>query len=231
MGSIIDMHVHTIVGSMDSDISPKRLGEQAKEVGLDGVAITEHLHMWRADEVQRFREEYGLFVYNAREYTTEMGHVGVFGLPGDVKNLRHVSDLRRACEQYNAFMVMNHPFRYYPGPSSLLFGDRWREQHLPLEEVCAHPGFSMVDAIEVMNGGCIERENKLACDVANHLGLPTVGGSDAHMPLEIGRYATMFDATIGSEAQMLEELKAGRFRAVRRVAPGNYVPLEEAVSS
>ncbi len=231
MGSIIDMHVHTIVGSMDSDISPKRLGEQAKEVGLDGVAITEHLHMWRADEVQRFREEYGLFVYNAREYTTEMGHVGVFGLPGDVKNLRHVSDLRRACEQYNAFMVMNHPFRYYPGPSSLLFGDRWREQHLPLEEVCAHPVFSMVDAIEVMNGGCIERENKLACDVANHLGLPTVGGSDAHMPLEIGRYATMFDATINSEEQMLEELKAGRFRAVRRVAPGNYVPLEEAVSS
>lgn len=231
MGSIIDMHVHTIVGSMDSDISPKRLGEQAKEVGLDGIAITEHLHMWRADEVQRFREEYGLFVYNAREYTTDMGHVGVFGLPSDVKNMRHVSDLRRACEQYNAFMVMNHPFRYYPGPSSLLFGDRWREQHLPLEEVCAHPVFSMVDAIEVMNGGCIERENKLALDVARRLGLPTVGGSDAHMPLEIGRYATMFDATITSEEQMLEELRAGRFRAVRRVTPGNYVPLEEAVSS
>jgi predicted metal-dependent phosphoesterase TrpH len=231
MGSIIDMHVHTIVGSMDSDISPKRLAEQAKEVGLDGVAITEHLHMWRADEAQRFREEHGLFVFNAREYTTDMGHVGVFGLPADVKGLRYASDLRRACQEYNAFMVMNHPFRYYPGPSSLLFGDRWREQHLPLDEVSAHPVFSMVDAIEVMNGGCIDRENKLACEVAAHLRKPTVGGSDAHMPLEVGRFATMFEATINSEQQMLEELRAGRFRAVRRISPGNYVPLEEAVSS
>jgi predicted metal-dependent phosphoesterase TrpH len=231
MGSIIDMHVHTIVGSMDSDIAPRRLAEQAKESGLHGVAITEHLHMWRHDEMQRFRDEYGLFVFNAREYTTDMGHIGVFGLPNDVRNLRYVSDLRRACREYNAFMIMNHPFRYYPGPSSLLFGDRWREQHLPLEDVCAHPVFSMVDAVEVMNGGCIDRENRLAAEVAARLGLPTVGGSDAHMPLEIGRFATEFEATITSEDQMLDELRAGRFRAVKRVAAGEYAPLEEPVSS
>ena len=56
MGTVVDMHVHTIVGSMDSDISPKRLGEQAQAVGLTGIALTEHLHPWPADEVEHFRK-------------------------------------------------------------------------------------------------------------------------------------------------------------------------------
>lgn len=229
MGSIIDMHIHTVVGSMDSDISPKRLGEQAVMVGLTGVAITEHLHMWRQGEMEHFRQEHGLFAYNAREFNTEMGHVGVFGLPADVKGMRYISDLRRACKEYGAFMIMNHPFRYYPGPSSLLFGDRWREQMLPLEDLCDHPVFSMVDAVEVLNGGCIDRENLLAREVAEELGLPMIGGSDAHMPLEVGRYATMFEHDITSEAQMLAELHAGRFQPVRRIEPGRFEPLGEPV--
>ena len=230
MGSVIDMHIHTVVGSMDSDISPKRLAEQAKLVGLDGVAITEHLHCWRPDEMAQWRKDHEMFAFNAREFTTDMGHVGVFGLPQNVGNLRYASDLRRACRDYGAFMVMNHPFRYFPGPSSLLFGDRWRAGDLPVEELAAHPVFSMVDAIEVVNGGCIERENRLAMEVAAHLGLPTVGGSDAHMPLEVGRYATRFQAEITNEKQMLEELIAGRFEAVRRVEPGVYEAVGAQVS-
>jgi predicted metal-dependent phosphoesterase TrpH len=222
MKSIIDMHIHTVVGSMDSDISPKRLGEQAKMVGLTGVAITEHLHMWRDDEIEHWRQEHGLFAFNAREYTTDMGHIGIFGLPADVRGLRHASDLRRACDQFGAYMVINHPFRYFPGPSSLLFGDRWREQMIPVDELCDHPVFAMVDAVEVMNGGCIDRENRLAQEVAARLSLPTIGGSDAHMPLEVGRYATAFDEEITSEPQMLDALRSGRFRAVKRIEPGNF---------
>lgn len=231
MGSIVDMHIHTVVGSMDSDISPKRLGEQARQAGLSGVAITEHLHMWREDEIAHFREEHGLFAYNAREWSTDQGHIGVFGLPADVKGLRYASDLRAACQEYGAFMVINHPFRYFPGPSSLLFGDRWRAGALDVEELAAHQVFRMVDAIEVLNGGCIDRENRLSMEVAAHLGLPTVGGSDAHMPLEVGRYATQFEKDLKTEAEMLTELKAGRFQAVRRVEPGVYAPVELTVSS
>lgn len=230
MGSVVDMHIHTVVGSMDSDISPKRLGEQAKLVGLDGVAITEHLHQWRDDEVAHFREEHGLFIANAREWSTEQGHIGVFGLPASIKGLRYASDLRRACQDHGGFMIMNHPFRYFPGPSSLLFGDRWRAGNLDIEELASHPVFSMVDAIEVLNGGCIDRENRLSMEVASHLGLPTVGGSDAHMPLEVGRYATQFEKDLQSEEEMLAELRAGRFKAVRRTEPGVYAPIEESVS-
>lgn len=225
MGSIIDMHIHTIVGSMDSDISPKRLAEQAKESGLTGVALTEHLHHWDPSDAARFREETGLFVFNAREWTTDMGHIGVFGLPATVKGIRHASDLRRACDDYGAFMVLCHPFRYFPGPSSLLFGHRRDAGQLPADELAEHPVFSMADAVEVLNGGCIERENVLAQDVTSHLRKPTTGGSDAHMPMEVGRYATLFENDFETEEQMLEELRAGRFQAVRRTGPGEYAPI------
>lgn len=233
MGSIIDMHIHTIVGSMDSDISPKRLAEQAKESGLTGVALTEHLHHWDESDAQRFREETGLFVFNAREWSTDMGHIGVFGLPPDLRGIRYVSDLRRACDDYGAVMILCHPFRYFPGPSSLLFGHRRDAGQLPVSELVEHPIFSMADAVEVLNGGCIERENVLAREAASVLRIPMTGGSDAHMPMEVGRYATVFERDFETEEEMLEELRAGRFQAARRVAPGEYevVRSEERVGS
>jgi len=80
---------------------------------------------------------------------------------------------------------------------------------MPVDELAEHPFFHLCDAIEVLNGGCIERENKLAQDVANHLKKPQTGGSDAHMPLEVGRFATIFEKDLESEEDMLAE-DAGR---------------------
>ncbi len=231
MGTIIDMHIHTVVGSMDSDISPKRLGEQANAVGLTGVALTEHLNQWRPDEVEHFREQYGLFVFHAREWSTDMGHIVVLGLPSDVRGIHRARDLRAACQDHGAYMVLCHPFRYFPGPSNFLFGDRRDSQSLPVEELAEHPFFSLVDAVEVLNGGCIDRENRLAQDVATHLGMPRTGGSDAHMPQEVGRYATVFEKELESEEEMLAELHAGRFQPARRVTPGLFETLAEAVGS
>ncbi len=230
VGTIIDMHIHTIVGSMDSDISPKRLGEQAKSVGLTGVALTEHLHQWQRDEVEHFRQEHGLFVFNAREWSTDMGHITVFGLPAQVRGIHRARDLRSACDEYGAYMVLCHPFRYFPGPSSLLFGHSRNQHQLSLEELSEHPVFSLADAVEVLNGGCIDRENALALEVTRHLGKSQTAGSDAHMPLEVGRYATVFEKELESEEEMLAELRAGRFQAARRIVPGVFEPLGDAVA-
>ncbi len=99
---------------------------------------------------------------------------------------------------------------------------------MPLEELAEHPVFSLADAIEVLNGGCIERENLLALSVARLLGKPQTAGSDAHMPLEVGRYATMFEKELETEEDMLRELGAGRFRPGRRgMLAGQYEALEK----
>jgi len=88
--------------------------------------------------------------------------------------------------------------------------------------------FALADAIEVLNGGCIDRENRLALDVARRLGKPQTAGSDAHMPLELGRYGTVFEKNLESEEDMLRELKAGRFQPGRRgMLAGQYDVLGE----
>jgi hypothetical protein len=56
-----------------------------------------------------------------------------------------------------------------------------------------------------------------------------VAGSDAHMPMEVGRYATVFEKELESEEDMLVELRAGRFQAARRVQGGVFEPLEQTV--
>jgi predicted metal-dependent phosphoesterase TrpH len=229
MGTIIDLHIHTIVGSMDSDISPKRLAESAKAAGLTGVAFTEHMSQWLDDEVQRFREESGLFVFNAREWSTDMGHIIVLGLDREVRGIARARELRQTCLDYGAYMILCHPFRYFPGPSNFLFGGRRDAQELPVEELAEHPLFHLVDAIEVLNGGCVERENALAQEAARALGRPGVAGSDAHMPMEVGRYATLFEKELASEEEMLAELRAGRFQPARRIEPGVFEPLEQTV--
>ncbi len=230
MGTIIDLHIHTIVGSMDSDISPKRLADAARAAGLTGVAITEHTTHWTQDEADRFREESGLFVFTAREWSTDMGHIIVLGLDRQVRGINRARDLRQACLDNGAYMILAHPFRYFPGPSNYLFGHRRDGERLPVEELAEHPFFSLVDAVEVLNGGCIDRENRLAQEVARLLALPGTAGSDAHMPLEVGRYATVFDKDVESEDDMLAELRAGCFYPAQIGAVrGAYVPLGEAV--
>jgi predicted metal-dependent phosphoesterase TrpH len=229
MGTIIDLHIHTMVGSMDSDISPRHLAESAKAAGLSGVGLTEHMTPWPDDEVERFRQESGLFAFTTREWSTEMGHIIVLGLDRGVRGITRARDLRRACEENGGYMVLCHPFRYFPGPSNRLFGSRRDSHELPPEALAEHPLFQMVDAIEVLNGGCIERENALAQEVARVVGKPGVAGSDAHMPMEVGRFATVFEKELASEEEMLAELRAGRFQPARRDKSGAFEVLEQSV--
>jgi len=229
MGSIIDLHIHTIVGSLDSGISVKRLVEGTKAAGLTGVVLAEHQTQWRPEEVERLREESGLFVFAAREWDVDMGHIITLGLDRGVQRITKARELRQVCQDNGAYMVMCHPFRYFPGPSNFLFGNRREAEGLPVEELAEHPFFSLVDAVEVLNAGCTDRENRVAQEVARCLGLPGTAGSDAHWPMEVGRrYATVFEKELVSEEEMLEELQAGRFYPAQRV-DGVFVLLEEAV--
>lgn len=229
MGTIIDLHIHTMVGSMDSDISPKHLAESAKTAGLTGVGLTEHMTPWPDDEVERFRRESGLFAFTTREWSTEMGHIVVLGLDREVRGITRARDLHRACQDDGGYMILCHPFRYFPGPSNRLFGGRRDAHELSPEALAEHPAFHLVDAIEVLNGGCIERENVLAQEVARVLAKPGVAGSDAHMPMEVGRYATLFEKELESEEEMVAELRAGRFQPARRDQSGVFEALEEMV--
>jgi len=58
----------------------------------------------------------------------------------------------------------------------------------------------------------MEGNNLFACELAQRLGFTTSGGSDAHFIDELGKCITVFDKDLRSEVDLMEELKAGRFK-------------------
>jgi archaellum component FlaC len=60
--------------------------------------------------------------------------------------------------------------------------------------------------------------------VAEKLGLPGTGGSDAHRIDEVATWVTDFENDIKDEKELLRELHAGRFTAVRKTydTPSHY---------
>ncbi len=212
MDSVLDLHVHTREGSADSELDPVVLIEEVRRLGLRGVVLAEH-NGWQHRKFDAFAREYDIVLIHALEVSTDVGHVIAFGLGdyrpgvGDIQQLRHTVD------NVGGFMVLAHPFRFFFGnhwmPPNLLFRNR-KARPETAAEAAAHRAFTLVDAIEVVNGSNMqEEENRFAQVVGAHLGYPTTGGSDAHSHHGIGRGATLFHGDIRNERDLIEALRAG----------------------
>jgi predicted metal-dependent phosphoesterase TrpH len=217
--SIIDMHVHTTRGASDSSLKPVELARKAHRVGVDGVVVTEHDRLWDPRELARFRQTHALFVANGMEVSTELGHILVIGLDRYVPGIRWAEELRRVAGEAGGYMIAAHPFRHY---FQRVHWERegWEPFDLTPQQAARLPLFEMVDAIEVLNGGNNERENLFALEVAQALGKPGIGGSDAHSDQGVGIYTTVFEERLETEEDLLHELKAGRFYAAHGLLSG-----------
>jgi predicted metal-dependent phosphoesterase TrpH len=210
-GTLVDMHMHTVLGAYDSGLQPDRLAHEARGVGLTGVAITEHDRMWDTHTLSRYREEQaGLLVYNGMEVTTDMGHILAFGLPSYAPGIHRLAELRRLSLEVGGYLVAAHPFRYWFEPVHFTRRGQTPPEMVP-EVLAKLPLFDLVDALEVLNGANSERENRIALAVANRLGKPGVGGSDCHSAAGIGCACTVFERAIEVPSDLLHELHAGRF--------------------
>ena len=217
--SIIDMHVHTTRGASDSSLKPVELARKAHRVGVDGVVITEHDRLWDPRELARFRQAHSLFVANGMEVSTELGHILVIGLDRYMSGIGRAEELRRVVLEAGGYMIAAHPFRHY---FQRVHWERegWEPFDLTPQQAARLPLFEMVDAIEVLNGGNNERENLFALEVAQALGKPGIGGSDAHSDQGVGIYTTVFENRLETEEDLLCELKAGRFYAAHGLLSG-----------
>lgn len=221
--SIVDMHIHTTRGASDSSLRPVELARAARRLGLSAVVVTEHDRLWDPLEVARFRDEHSLPLINGMEVSTELGHVLVIGLHKYVPGVRHAEELRRIVSEADGYMIAAHPFRHY------FYRIEWERQGLePVdltpEEAARLPLFGLVDAVEVLNGGNNAQENAFALEVAQVLGKPGVGGSDAHSHQGIGIHTTVFERGLESEEDLLRELRAGRFYPANGLLQGNLQP-------
>src|SRR5580698_145853 len=206
----VDLHLHTNRGSSDSNLAPKDLVERARAIGIGAVCITEHDNMWDSREVAAIAADSGVIFLRGMEVTTDLGHVGAFGLERYVGGIYKLAELRRVVDLEGGILIANHPFRYKLDPRFSFI----------------NPDSELVDAIEVLNGACGEDENVFALKVARHLGMAEVAGSDSHSAGSVGCVTTLFDAPIKDERGLIDAIRARRCRAGRGLLKSALVPFE-----
>ncbi len=220
------MHVHTVPMSSDSMLDPHELVRLAQEATLTGVNITEHDRVLEPYAQTAFRDEHpDLFINYGMEVSTDMGHLIAVGLREYLPGIRRAEKLREELDKVGGFLIVAHPFRRLFDPVTAMRTGVSFEM-TPEEAAERMPVFKLVDSIEIANGANTTRENEFAAEVAQVLGLPGTGGSDAHSNSGIGVFATGFERSVTSPESLLEELHAGRFEAVHRTKSRRWVRFE-----
>ena len=205
----IDLHVHTNPLSPDSLMSAEQAIETAREIGLDGICLTEHDRAWQLSEIHSLREKHNFPVFRGVEVMLRGGiEMLVFGLNIDFTSLLQLSDLRSMVTTAQGFMVYAHPFRGLP---ELTISDLDAALGVTLGKV----DVAGIDAVEGRNGHNKDIYNQRALEMAARYDLKTTGGSDAHSVDEVGTCITVFESNITTDAELLNELKAGRFSSAQ----------------
>lgn len=205
-GTVLDLHVHSAQGSSDSSLQVSELVSEARRLGM-GVNLSEHNRTWEMFKLSALREESGLVLTRGMEVTTDMGHMIVLGLDQYYSGIRSARRLSEMCRERGAFLIVAHPFRHLlvprPGSSEPPFSLS------PAEAAETMEVFRLVDGIEVGNGGTAPEENAFAYRVAEVLGKPMTGGSDAHSTSGFGSFTTVFEDELTSDKEIIEALHDG----------------------
>ncbi|MDY6834820.1 MAG: PHP domain-containing protein [Chloroflexota bacterium] len=207
---ILDLHIHTTM-SGDSTIEHENLVQLARNADLDGICITEHGRE-KSRIANMIDGKHDFPVFGGMEASTDLGDFLIFGVNQCPRNISKAKELKAFVEQEGGVMIAAHPFRSrflrsarYPKPS--------------VDEACRYEFTQLVDAMEVFNGWSTGEEVLFASKVSKKLKLSGTGGSDAHVPWQVGCCVTIFDRNIRNEAELVTELKRGAFRCEDRRTP------------
>ena len=122
-----DLHMHTRRYSPDSEIDPLELVRRAKDIGLDGIVITEHDRLWPESELEELRAAApGLVVLGGVEVSGRNGDLLCYGV-SDITALPRGArwgDLCREVARQGGIAVAAHPFRWGQDFEGLLRDER-----------------------------------------------------------------------------------------------------------
>jgi predicted metal-dependent phosphoesterase TrpH len=212
---LIDLHTHTADASSCASTTVEELLGRAEQVGLNGVAVTDHNRIAGALKAQRLARRRDVRVFVGVEVLTEeIGDVLVYGLreefPDAPVGFRR---LAKQAERAGAVMFAAHPFRRHARNGLWVHfeetGFNWR-QAMELPELLRPLG-----GVEVYNSGATPQENEDAALFAARFRLPGIGGSDAHSSWRVGWCATEFEFEVENDEQLVQALKVGRYRIAR----------------
>jgi hypothetical protein len=190
----IDFHVHTN-RSIDAIPGPRQVIKDAKQKGLDGIAITDHNRFFSSSEARSLSREFDILVIPG----IEGGQIAVqkHWIATGIERLSRRDCIDRilvSIREEAGLSIAPHPH------TRLGYGD--------------YPSLGF-DAVESLNGS----EPNASCQVRNPTGLPEVGGSDAHALPMLGYTWTEVDADPTVES-VLESVRKGRCRTGGSAIPG-----------
>ncbi|MGE5073344.1 MAG: PHP-associated domain-containing protein [Anaerolineae bacterium] len=171
-----EFHCHTVY-SKDSLTTPRQLVEACRRKHIDRVIVTDHDNIAGARAAQAIDPER---VIIGEEIMTTRGEILAAFVTEEIPpRLTPAETIHRLRDQ-GAFISVSHPF-------DALRSGAWAEPDL-LEIA------PLVDAIEVFNSRCVSAAyNRQAAAFAQRHNLAGTVGSDAHVPLELGRSVLLLE--------------------------------------
>ncbi|MBN1327903.1 MAG: PHP domain-containing protein [Candidatus Heimdallarchaeota archaeon] len=194
----IDLHVHSNV-SFDSKIKIGLLLRDLKNIGLDGIAITDHDSIEAIPKAKDIAKKYNVKVFSAVEITAREGHIIAYGISEQPPYRKSVEDTIDWIHDRDGIAVCAHPFRL-TAPS---LG----------EKVYLH----RFDGLEI-NARCTMSQNRAAELAARLMNLPLLGGSDAHFIQNIGSISTFFYDELLNEDDLIQAIKHGNCEVRYRIS-------------
>jgi len=203
----VDLHTHTWPASSCSSVSHDDYVAFCREAGLQAIALTNHGDARDNLALAPRLAAVGVTLLHGVEISTLFGDFVVFSPDLDyLATLRDVQEpLRPAAVPADAAVVWVHP---------LAGGGRSGSAYFPgLEARVA----ATIHAVEVLNGNWLDRRYvDGAAAIAADLGLPSTGGSDAHLVSRLMSCYTQIDDPLADTADLVAALRAGTVRPGRR---------------
>jgi len=200
----VELHAHSS-RSYDGRDPIEALLEQARAVGLDGLAVTDHDEIGASLEAAELAPEYGLIGIPGMEVTSEAGHVLALGvrelIPADLPFDETIDRIHEA----GGIAVVPHPFQ---------------SSRSGVAPNVPPASLARADAIEVYNSRLLTgRGNRRAEAFAEKHGLPVTAGSDAHVAEMVGRAVTDIDADEPTVEAIIDAIREGRTEIGGRRTP------------
>jgi len=196
----IDLHIH--LEKRDYRYA-RRVIHQAKESGMDAIALTEHNAESPPDYFNDLTEDGGIPVFWATEYSSDEGHILVFMRKNQFEITKLWLPMQEIIDRVKSMGGIAIPVHPYTNLHRSKLGD-------------GVFNLKNLIAIETLNGALDDECNQMAERARAALNLKGIGGSDAHNEFMVARRFTIFRRKIKTQDDLIEELINGRYSASRR---------------
>lgn len=177
--------------------SPKQIIRRAKNIGLDGIALTDHKVITGLKQAEKEAKKQRIIFIPGIELQTKAGHLIGLGVNEKIKNFLSLDETIDKIHEQGAITIAPHPFD--------IKGDGIRDE------------ISKVDIVEVFNALNIDKlSNYLTEKKVNNK--PVVVGTDAHSLEMIGYCLNLINAN--DMDSVLKQIKKKKVKFEK-----NYIPL------